>query len=193
MTHIHGETVKEIKSEAQSRMAKSVTDLSRAMSTIRTGRASIALLDPIKVDYYGTPTPLNQMATLSTPSSTSLAIQPWDVTQIGAIEKAILSSELGINPVNDGKIIRLAIPPLTKERRQELVRRLHKVVEEHRVAVRNIRRDANDAVKRLEKDKSISEDESRRGHDELQKVTDASIKEINDAGELKEKEIMEIG
>lgn len=193
MTHIHGETVKEIKSEAQSRMAKSVTDLSRAMSTIRTGRASIALLDPIKVDYYGTLTPLNQMATLSTPSSTSLAIQPWDVTQIGVIEKAILSSELGINPVNDGKIIRLAIPPLTKERRQELVRRLHKVVEEHRVAVRNIRRDANDAVKRLEKDKSISEDESRRGHDELQKVTDASIKEINDAGELKEKEIMEIG
>ena len=193
MTHIHGETVNEIKSEAQSRMAKSVTDLSRAMSTIRTGRASIALLDPIKIDYYGTLTPLNQMATLSTPSSTSLAIQPWDVTQIGAIEKAILSSELGINPVNDGKIIRLAIPPLTKERRQELVRRLHKVVEEHRVAVRNIRRDANDAVKRLEKDKAISEDESRRGHDELQKVTDASIKEINDAGNLKEKEIMEIG
>lgn len=193
MTHIHGETVNEIKSEAQSRMAKSVTDLSRAMSTIRTGRASIALLDPIKIDYYGTLTPLNQMATLSTPSSTSLAIQPWDVTQIGAIEKAILSSELGINPVNDGKIIRLAIPPLTKERRQELVRRLHKVVEEHRVAVRNIRRDANDAVKRLEKDKAISEDESRRGHDELQKVTDASIKEINDAGDLKEKEIMEIG
>lgn len=193
MTHIHGETVKEIKSEAESRMAKSVTDLSRAMSTIRTGRASIALLDPIKIDYYGTLTPLNQMATLSTPSSTSLAIQPWDVTQIGAIEKAIRSSDLGINPVNDGKIIRLAIPPLTKERRQELVRLLHKVVEQHRVAVRNIRRDANDAVKRLEKDKSISEDESRRGHDELQKVTDASIKEINEAGELKEKEIMEIG
>lgn len=193
MTHIHGETVKEIKSEAESRMAKSVTDLSRAMSTIRTGRASIALLDPIKIDYYGTLTPLNQMATLSTPSSTSLAIQPWDVTQIGAIEKAIRTSDLGINPVNDGKIIRLAIPPLTKERRQELVRRSHKIVEEHRVAVRNIRRDANDAVKRLEKDKSISEDESRRGHDELQKVTDASIKEINDAGDLKEKEIMEIG
>lgn len=193
MTHIHGETVKEIKAEAQSRMAKSVTDLSRAMSTIRTGRASIALLDPIKVDYYGTLTPLNQMATLSTPSSTSLAIQPWDVTQIGAIEKAIRSSDLGINPVNDGKIIRLAIPPLTQDRRRELVRLLHKVVEQHRVAVRNIRRDANEAVKRLEKGKSISEDESRRGHDELQKVTDASIKEINDAGDLKEKEIMEIG
>lgn len=193
MTHIHGETVKEIKTEAQSRMAKSVADLSRAMSTIRTGRASIALLDPIKIDYYGTLTPLNQMATLSTPSSTSLAIQPWDITQIGAIEKAIRSSDLGINPVNDGKIIRLAIPPLTQDRRRELVRLLHKVVEQHRVAVRNIRRDANEAVKRLEKGKSISEDESRRGHDELQKVTDASIKEINDAGDLKEKEIMEIG
>lgn len=193
MTHIHGESVQEIKAEAQSRMAKSVSDLSRAMSTIRTGRASIALLDPIKVDYYGTLTPLNQMATLSTPSSTSLAVQPWDVTQIGAIEKAILGSDLGINPVNDGKIIRLAIPPLTKERRRELVRLLHKIVEQHRVAVRNIRRDANEAVKRLEKDKSISEDESRRGHDEMQKVTDTCIKEINEAGALKEKEVMEIG
>lgn len=193
MTHIHGESVQEIKAEAQSRMAKSVSDLSRAMSTIRTGRASIALLDPIKVDYYGTLTPLNQMATLSTPSSTSLAVQPWDVTQIGAIERAILGSDLGINPVNDGKIIRLAIPPLTKERRRELVRLLHKIVEQHRVAVRNIRRDANEAVKRLEKDKSISEDESRRGHDEMQKVTDACIKEINEAGALKEKEVMEIG
>ena len=193
MTHIHGESVQEIKAEAQSRMAKSVSDLSRAMSTIRTGRASIALLDPIKVDYYGTLTPLNQMATLSTPSSTSLAVQPWDVTQIGAIEKAILGSDLGINPVNDGKIIRLAIPPLTKERRRELVRLLHKIVEQHRVAVRNIRRDANEAVKRLEKDKSISEDESRRGHDEMQKVTDACIKDINEAGALKEKEVMEIG
>lgn len=193
MTHIHGESVQEIKAEAESRMAKSVSDLSRAMSTIRTGRASIALLDPIKVDYYGTLTPLNQMATLSTPSSTSLAVQPWDVTQIGAIEKAILGSDLGINPVNDGKIIRLAIPPLTKERRRELVRLLHKIVEQHRVAVRNIRRDANEAVKRLEKDKSISEDESRRGHDEMQKVTDTCIKEINEAGALKEKEVMEIG
>lgn len=193
MTHIHGESVQEIKAEAESRMAKSVSDLSRAMSTIRTGRASIALLDPIKVDYYGTLTPLSQMATLSTPSSTSLAVQPWDVTQIGAIEKAILGSDLGINPVNDGKIIRLAIPPLTKERRRELVRLLHKIVEQHRVAVRNIRRDANEAVKRLEKDKSISEDESRRGHDEMQKVTDTCIKEINEAGALKEKEVMEIG
>lgn len=193
MTHIHGETVAEVKAEAQVRMGKAVADLSRSMATIRTGRASIALLDPIKVDYYGTPTPLSQMATLSTPSSTSLAIQPWDVSQIAAIEKAIRISDLGINPTNDGKIVRLTIPALTQERRKELVRLLHKVVEQHRVGVRNIRRDANEAIKRLEKDKAISEDEHRRGHDEIQKVTDACIKEINEAGELKEKEILEIG
>ncbi len=193
MTHIHGETVAEIKADAKARMGKAIADLSRAMATIRTGRASIALLDPIKVDYYGTLTPLSQMATLSTPSSTSLAVQPWDVSQIGAIEKAIRASDLGINPANDGKIIRLAIPALTQERRKELVRLLHKVVEDHRVAVRNIRRDANDAIKRLEKGKAISEDEHRRGHDEMQKITDGCIQEINDAGELKEKEILEIG
>ena len=193
MTHIHGESIEEIRAEAESRMGKSVSDLSRAMSTIRTGRASIALLDPIKVDYYGTPTPLSQMATLSTPSSTSLAVQPWDVTQIRAIEKAIRISDLGINPANDGKIIRLTIPPLTQERRRKLVRTLHKVVEQHRVAVRNIRRDANEAVKRLEREKVISEDDSKRGQAEVQKVTDACIKEVNEAGETKEREILEIG
>ena len=193
MTHIHGETVAEVKSEARVRMGKAVADLSRSMATIRTGRASIALLDPIKVDYYGTPTPLSQMATLSTPSSTSLAIQPWDVSQIVAIEKAIRASDLGINPTNDGKIVRLTIPALTQERRKELVRLLHKVVEQHRVGARNIRRDANEAIKRLEKDKAISEDEHRRGHDDMQKITDDCIKEINDAGELKEREILEIG
>ena len=193
MTHIHGETVAEVKAEAKVRMGKAVADLSRSMATIRTGRSSIALLDPIKVDYYGTPTPLSQMATLSTPNSTSLAIQPWDVSQIAAIEKAIRTSDLGINPTNDGKIVRLTIPALTQERRKELVRLLHKVVEQHRVGVRNIRRDANEAIKRLEKSKAISEDEDRRGHDEIQKVTDACIKEINEAGELKEKEILEIG
>ena len=193
MMHIQGETVAEIKAEAQVRMAKAVADLSRSMATIRTGRASIALLDPIKVDYYGTLTPLSQLATLSTPSSTSLAIQPWDVSQIGVIEKAIRASDLGINPANDGKLIRLAIPALTQERRKDLVKLLHKVVEQHRVAVRNIRRDANEAIKRLEKTKTISEDEHRRGHDEIQKITDACIEEINEAGELKEKEVLEIG
>ena len=193
MTHIHGESVAEIEGEATARMEKSVQDLSRAMSTIRTGRASIALLDPIKVDYYGTLTPLNQMATLATPNSTTLTIQPWDVTQLVAIEKAIRLSDLDINPANDGKIIRLAIPPLTQERRKDLVKRLHDVVEQHRVAVRNIRRDANEAVKQLEKSKAISEDEGKRGHDLIQKATDAAIKRINAAGESKEREILEIG
>ena len=193
MTHIHGENVAEVNTEAGARMEKSVRDLSRAMSTIRTGRASIALLDPIKVDYYGTLTPLSQMATLATPNSTTLTIQPWDVTQLGAIEKAIRLSDLDINPANDGKIIRLAIPPLTQERRKDLVKRLHDVVEQHRVAVRNIRRDANEAVKQLEKGKAISEDEGQRGHDLIQKATDAAIKRINEAGEAKEKEILEIG
>ena len=192
MTHIHGETTAEVKAEAKERMGRSVNDLGRAMASIRTGRASIALLDSIVVDYYGTPTPLNQMATLATPNSTTLTIQPWDVSQMAAIERAIRVSDLGINPANDGKIIRLAVPPLTKERRRDLVRQLHKIVEQHRVAVRNIRRDANDAVKKLEKAKSISEDESKRGLEEIQRITDASIKDINKAGGLKEEEILEI-
>jgi ribosome recycling factor len=192
MTHIQGETVADVKAEARARMRKSIDDLGRSMATIRTGRASIALLDPIKVDYYGTRTPLNQMATLATPDSTTLTIQPWDVSQIGAIEKAVRISDLGINPANDGKIIRLAIPPLTKERRRVLVRQLHKIVEQHRVAVRNIRREANLAVKKLEKAKSISEDDCKRGLNEIQQVTNASVKEMDKAGNVKEREILEI-
>ncbi len=192
MTHIHGETVEEIKAETKERMAKSVYDLGRAMASIRTGRASIALLDSIVVDYYGTPTPLSQMATLSTPNSTTLTIQPWDVSQMAAIERAIRISDLGINPANDGKIIRLVVPPLTKERRRDLVKQLHKVVEQHKVAVRNIRRDANEAVKKLEKAKAISEDENKRGLEEIQKVTNASVQDIEKAGVVKEKEILEI-
>jgi ribosome recycling factor len=192
MTHIQGETVADVKAEARARMRKSIDDLGRSMATIRTGRASIALLDPIKVDYYGTRTPLSQMATLATPDSTTLTIQPWDVSQIGAIEKAVRISDLGINPANDGKIIRLAIPPLTKERRRVLVRQLHKIVEQHRVAVRNIRREANLAVKKLEKAKSISEDDCKRGLNEIQQVTNASVKEMDKAGNVKEREILEI-
>lgn len=192
MTQIHGETVEEIKKETVRRMARSVNDLGRAMASIRTGRASIALLDSISVDYYGTLTPLSQMASLATPTSTTLTIQPWDISQIGMIERAIRMSDLGINPANDGKIIRLAIPPLTKERRRVLVRQLHKVVEQHRVAVRNIRREANEAVKRLEKTKAISEDERRTGLAEIQRLTNDSVKDINKAGLVKEKEILEI-
>lgn len=192
MPHIHGESIEEVKAEAKDRMGRSVNDLGRAMASIRTGRASIALLDGIFVDYYGTRTPLNQVATLAIPSSTTLTIQPWDVSQMAAIERAILKSNLGINPANDGKLIRLVVPPLTKERRRELVRQLHKVVEQHRVAVRNIRRDANEAVKRLEKAKSISEDDSKRGLGQIQKITDSSIQDLNRAGGIKEKEILEI-
>ena len=192
MTQIHGETVEEIKKETVRRMTRSVNDLGRVMASIRTGRASIALLDSIAVDYYGTLTPLSQMASLATPTSTTLTIQPWDISQIGMIERAIRMSDLGINPANDGKIIRLVIPPLTKERRRILVRQLHKVVEQHRVAVRNIRREANEAVKRLEKAKAISEDERRTGLAEIQRLTNDSVKDINKAGLVKEKEILEI-
>lgn len=191
MTHIRAETVAEVRSEARDRMRKSVADLGRAMATIRTGRASLALLDPIKVDYYGTLTPISQMATLATPNSTTLTVQPWDVSQIGMIERAIRISDLGINPTNDGRIIRLIVPALTQDRRKTLVRQLHKVVEQHRVAVRNIRRDANDAIRRLEKGKSISKDDTKRGLKEIQKVTDASIRELDRAGQVKEREILE--
>ncbi len=193
MPHITGDTVSEIKTQAELRMQNAIEDLGRAMATIRTSRASIALLDPIKVNYYGTATPISQIATLAIPNSSLITIQPWDVSQIRAIEKAIMASNLGLNPANDGKLIRLAIPPLTQERRKELVKQLHNVVEKHRVSVRNVRRDANDAIKHLEKDKTISEDESKRGHDDIQKITNHSIEQMDKAALIKENEIMEIG
>jgi ribosome recycling factor len=173
-------------------MEKAVSDLQHEMATIRTGRASISLLDHIRVDYYGTPTPLNQLANLHVPEPSLITVQPWDVSQIGAIEKAIRSSDLGLNPANDGKLIRLPIPPLTEERRKELVKRLHNVAEDHRVAIRNIRRDANEAVKKLFKDKKITEDEDRRAHDEIQKLTDGQMQKLDQAAKNKEKEILEI-
>ena len=193
MSAFQGQTTAEITAEAKDRMKRTVGDLGRDLATIRTGRASLAILDPIRVDYYGTPTPLNQVATLGIPEPSMILLQPWDVSQIGAIEKAILSSSLGLNPANDGKVIRLKIPALTEERRKELVRHLHQVVEQHRVAVRNVRRDANEVVKKLLKDKKISEDEQHHNHDEIQKLTDETIKELDQTGEAKEKEILEIG
>src|SRR5207247_6745474 len=150
------------------------------------------ILDHIRVDYYGTPTPLNQMANLHVPEPSLITIQPWNVSQIGAIEKSIRASDLGLNPANDGKIIRLPIAPLTEERRKELVKRLHGVAEDHRVAVRNIRRDGNEAVKKLLKDKKITEDEDKRAHDEIQKMTDGYMDKIDAAVKTKEKEILEI-
>lgn len=173
-------------------MEKAVSDLQHAMATIRTGRASVSLLDHIRVDYYGTPTPLNQLGNLHVPEPTLITVQPWDVSQIGAIEKAIRASDLGLNPANDGKIIRIPIPPLTEERRKELVKHLHTVAEDHRVAVRNIRRDGNEAVKKLLKDKKIAEDEERRGLDDLQKTTNVYMDKLDQAARSKEKEILEI-
>jgi ribosome recycling factor len=173
-------------------MEKALADLLHEMASIRTGRASVNLLDSIRVDYYGTPTPLNQVANLHVPEPSLITVQPWDVSQIGPIEKAIRTSDLGVNPANDGKVIRIPIPALTEERRKEIVKRLHHVAEDHRVAVRNIRRDGNEAVKKLLKDKKITEDDDRRAHDEIQKMTDGIMQKLEQAAKSKEKEIMEI-
>src|SRR6266852_7272400 len=172
--HAH-KTVKEIEASVKTRMEKAVADLQHAMATIRTGRASVSLLDHIRVDYYGTPTPLNQLANLHVPEPTLITVQPWDVSQIWAIEKSIRASDLGLNPANDGKIIRIPIPPLNEERRKELVKRLHAIAEDHRVAVRNIRRDGNEAVKKLLKDKKITEDDDKKALDDIQKLTDSHM------------------
>src|SRR5438067_11730722 len=185
-------TVKEIEANARTRMEKAVGDLLHDMASIRTGRASIGILDNIRVDYYGTPTPLNQLGNLHVPEPSMITVQPWDVSQIGAIEKAIRAGNLGLNPANDGKLIRIPIPPLTEERRKELVKQLHGIAEDHRVAVRNIRRDGNESVKKLLKDKTITEDDERRAHDEVQKMTDSYMQKLDQAASSKEKEIVEI-
>ncbi|MFB3779394.1 MAG: ribosome recycling factor [Bryobacteraceae bacterium] len=186
------QSVKEIESHAKTRMEKVLSDLQHEMASIRTGRASVGLLDAVRVDYYGTPTPLNQVATLHVPEPSLITVQPWDVSQIGAIEKAIRASDLGLNPNNDGRIIRVPIPPLTEERRKEIVKHLHVVAEDHKVAARNIRRDANENLKKLLKDKLISEDDDRRAHDEVQKLTDGYIAKVDQAAKAKEKEILEL-
>src|SRR5258708_11615497 len=173
-------------------MEKAISDLQHDMAGIRTGGASLGILDHIRVDYYGTPTPLNQVANLHVPEPSMITIQPWDVSQIGAIEKAIRNADLGLNPANDGKMIRVPIPPLTEERRKEIVKRLHHVAEEHRVALRNVRRDANEHLKKLLKDKAISEDEERRALEETQKMTDIYIAKVDAASKSKEKEILEL-
>jgi ribosome recycling factor len=185
-------SIKEVEANLKTRMDKALGDLQHEMASIRTGRASLGILDHIRVDYYGTPTPLNQLANLHVPEPSLITIAPWDVSQIGPIEKAIRVSDLGLNPANDGKVIRLPIPPLTEERRKELVKKLHAAAEHHRVAVRNIRRDGNEAVKKLLKDKKITEDDEKRAHDEVQKLTDAHMEKIDQASKSKEKEILEI-
>jgi ribosome recycling factor len=185
-------SVKDVEAHLKTKMEKALSDLQHEMASIRTGRASVSILDQIRVDYYGTPTPLNQIANLHVPEPSMITIQPWDVSQIGPIEKAIRVSDLGLNPANDGKMIRLPIPPLTEERRKELVKKLHGVAEHHRVSVRNIRRDGNEAIKKLLKDKKITEDDDKRAHDEIQKLTDGYMGKIDQAAKTKEKEILEI-
>ena len=184
--------IQDILKEAQDHMQKAIEVLKKEFATMRVGRANPALLEKVVVEYYGTQMPVNQLATISAPEPRLLVIQPWDKGALGAIEKAILKSDLGITPTNDGSVIRLAIPPLTQERRQELVKVARKKAEEARVAIRNIRRDANDRIKDLEKDKVISEDEGKRGQDEVQKLTDKHISEIDELLKIKEKEIMEV-
>jgi len=184
--------IKETIAQSKTRMAKALEDFRYALSTVRTGRASTSLLEQIKVEYYGTPTPLNQVATLGVPEPSMLTVQPWDISLLGAIDKAIRSSDLGLNPVNDGKILRVPIPPLTEERRKELVKHLHRVLEDHRTSVRNIRRDANESLKKLLKDKQISEDDEKRALDDIQKMTDDFMKQLEAQGKGKEKEIMEM-
>jgi len=173
-------------------MEKVLSDLQHDMAAVRTGRASVSLLDSVRADYYGTPTPLNQLATLHVPEPSLITLQPWDVSQIAVIEKSIRAADLGLNPSNDGKLIRVPIPPLTEERRRELAKKLHHIAEDHRVAMRNIRRDANENVKKLLKDKTISEDDDRRAHDEIQKLTDGHIQKLDQAAKAKEKEVMEL-
>ncbi|PKO22853.1 MAG: ribosome recycling factor [Chloroflexi bacterium HGW-Chloroflexi-1] len=184
--------LKDVMSEAKDRMEKTVEALYNDLRTIRTGRASPALVERLQVDYYGSPTPLNQLAGISVPEPRVLAIRPWDRNTIGIIEKAILKSDLGLTPGNDGQIIRLIIPQLTEERRRDLNRQVAKRVEEGRVAIRNIRRDAIDMLRDFEKEKVISEDDFYTGRDQVQELTDAFIKQIDEVGKTKEAEILEV-
>jgi ribosome recycling factor len=176
--------------DVESRMNAALEALGREFATVRTGRASAGLLDSIRVDYYGTPTPINQMASVSTPDARTLVIQPWEAGQIGAIEKAIQKSDLGLTPVNDGKLIRLTMPTPTEERRKQLVKTVAKMAEDARVAVRNVRREANDKLKAVAKDKKASEDEERRAHEQVQKTTDRFIAKVDELLKKKEQEIL---
>jgi|SRR5882724_11147560 len=178
--------------QLKTRMDKAVEDFRKALAAVRTGRASVHMLDSVSIDYYGSQMPLNQIAQVHAPEPQLITVQPFDASSLGAIEKSIRGAELGLNPMNDGKLIRVPVPPLTQERRQEMVKHLHKVLEEHRTAVRNIRRDGNDAIKKSLKDKKISEDEEKRALDEIQKLTDGEIKKMEEMSKAKEKEVLEL-
>jgi ribosome recycling factor len=184
--------LKDIRVQLKTRMDKAVEDFRKAMAGVRTGRANVHMLDNVSVDYYGSQLPLNQIAQVHAPEAQLITVQPFDTSQLGAIEKAIRAGEMGLNPMNDGKLIRVPIPALTQERRQDMVKHLHRVLEEHRTAVRNIRRDGNDAIKKALKDKKITEDEEKRSLDEIQKLTDGEIKKMEEMSKAKEKEVLEL-
>lgn len=183
---------KDAMAQARARMEKAVEDFRKELAGLRTGRANVALLDHVRVDYHGSPMALNQLGTLSVPEPTMIVVSPWDPSAVNLIDKAIRTSDLGLNPTNDGKVVRIPIPPLTQERRQEIVKHLHKVLENHRTAVRNIRRDLKEAIEKLEKEKKVSEDERKRSVDELEKLTHSETKKIEDLSATKEKEILEL-
>ena len=184
--------IKDEVAQIRKRMEKAIDDIRKELASIRTGRASISILDNIQVDYYGTPTPINQVAQLGTPDPTLVTVQPYDVSLVGPIEKAIRASDLGLNPSNDGRLIRIPIPPLTEERRKQLAKHVHKVLEEHRTAVRNIRRDGNEHLKKMLKDKLISEDDEKHALAEMQKLTDDHIHKLEEVAKKKEQEILTV-
>ena len=184
--------LKDTFSQLKSRMDKAVEAFRKEMAAVRTGRASVHMLDGVQVDYYGTMTPLNQLGNVSAPEPQMITVQPWDISQLAAIEKAIRSSDLGLNPMNDGKLIRVPVPALTEERRKDMVKHLHKILEEHRTAIRNVRRDGNEGIKKAMKDKKIAEDDERRALEELQKLTDDEIKKMEEMSKAKEKEVLSV-
>jgi ribosome recycling factor len=185
-------TTKDALAQARTRMEKAIEDFRRELATLRTGRASVSLLDHVRVDYHGTPMPINQLGTITVPEPNLLVIAPWDKSTIPLIEKALRSSELGLNPTSDGRVLRVPIPPLTEERRREMVKLLHRVLENHRTAVRNIRRDLKEAIEHLEKEKKISEDERKRAIEELDRLTQQETRKLEELSAAKEKEILEI-
>jgi ribosome recycling factor len=185
-------TTKEAMAQARARMEKAVEDFRKELSGMRTGRANVTLLDQVRVDYHGTSMPVNQLGSLSVPEATMIVISPWDPGAVPLIDKAIRTSDLGLNPTNDGKVVRVPIPPLTEDRRKDMVKHMHKVLENHRTAVRNIRRDVKEAVDKLEKEKKISQDEQKRTLEELEKITHSETKKIEDLSAFKEKEILEV-
>ncbi len=185
-------SAKDVMKETRPRMEASVEDLRRKLATIRTGRAAVQLLDPVTVEYYGTPTPLTQLASVHAPEPNMLTVQAWDASQLKQIESAIRAADLGLNPTNDGKIIRVPVPALTEERRKQLAKQVHDIAEEHRTAIRNVRRDSNERLKKMLKDKAISEDEERDGLDEIQKLTNTFINRVDELAKTKEQEILSV-